>query len=568
MIERLESNNGELCSNLYFLGKRTTIKTSEGIRVVALGGVIDPSLTVAASKDKYTPLSSVGDANTLKGANTADILITYPWPDNVRKGSKVDFPATTTTQPEPQAADAAPIPTLSSHPSIAELTARLKPRYHFSTSPIFYEREPYFHPPSPDSQENNPGGYAITRFISLAPFGNPTKQKWIYAFTLDPTASAPLTVPAGTTASPFAFLLDKKRALPSQSQSFSRFATDTGASQPRYHSKGANKRQKHDRGPPPDPSSCFFCLSNPSLDTNLVVSIGSDAYLTTAKGPLPTSGTFAKSFSKSASTSPLNAEDTDPSTASPTTPCPLHILIIPLPHVPTLTRHHLSPPSTLTSTLAEMHRYRHALNAMLASKAHTRLGSATWEVSRAGGVHAHWQFCPVDAAMVRKGVVEAGFRVEGENGGLPGFRVGGRGVGYENGDAVDDGDEEGDGKQQRKETMQKEEEEDQTDFFRVWLWAPAPSGTGQASTIPTPSYNKTLTMPLPAPGSSDVRFDLQFGRRVLAKLLGLEKRSHWRECAQTEAEEVEDATGFKEMFVAWDFTLGGGEGEGEGEGGS
>lgn len=34
------------------------------------------------------------------------------------------------------------------------------------------------------------------------------------------------------------------------------------------------------------PDQCFFCLSNPKTETHMIVSIGSQAYLTVAKGPL------------------------------------------------------------------------------------------------------------------------------------------------------------------------------------------------------------------------------------------------------------------------------------------
>jgi hypothetical protein len=52
-----------------------------------------------------------------------------------------------------------------------------------------------------------------------------------------------------------------------------------------------------------------------------------------------------------------------------------------------------------------------------------------------------------------------------------------------------------------------------------------------------------------------VRFSLQFGRVVLAKLLGLEKRIQWRDCAQTEEEESRDIEAFKNAFKEYDFTL-------------
>jgi hypothetical protein len=119
VIQKLESSSDELCHNLFFLGKRTTMKTSEGIRIVALGGLLDPNIVAGQSKDKYPPFYSETDAKILRGATTADILITNEWPEGIRKRSKVEF------NPEVQ-------PTAQQ--CIADLDVVLKPKYHFSTS--------------------------------------------------------------------------------------------------------------------------------------------------------------------------------------------------------------------------------------------------------------------------------------------------------------------------------------------------------------------------------------------------------------------------------------------------
>ena len=62
---------------------------------------------------------------------------------------------------------------------------------------------------------------------------------------------------------------------------------------------------------------------------------------------------------------------------------------------------------------------------------------------------------------------------------------------------------------------------------------------------------KSLVLPL----SANFRFDLQFGRRVMAKLLRLEDRINWKDCLQSEAEEVTDADAFKKAFKEYDFSL-------------
>lgn len=490
VVEKLESSDGELCEHLFFLGKRAVLKTSEGIRLAALGGRLDPNLAVASSKDKYTPFYSIGDANSLRGANSVDILITSEWPENVRKGSKVDFASANTDD-------------LASHRCVSELCNALKPRYFFTTSPnAFYEREPFFHAPSEPRED----GYAITRFISLGSFGNTAKAKWIYAFSLDPTASAPVTIPGGTTASPISFTVPAgaaKRA--AADSSFSRYDSNT------HHSGGqrSSKRRRNNQGPP-GPSECFFCLSNPNLAAHLVTSIGTDAYLTIAKGPLSTSSTFAAS----------------------NITFPAHILIIPLPHAPTLSS--IPDASSRTSTLAEMHRYRRSLQDMLLARGQGRLGAVTWEVSRAGGIHTHWQFLPVPVQLARKGLVEAGFKVEVENEAWPAAFAAGVGA---------------------DETVEGEP----GDFFRLWIWTPTMEGRVEAavdaedegSRSTSEGTTRSMTLPL----DSSFRFDLQFGRRVLAKLLGLEKRRDWRDCGQSEEEETADAEAFKEAFKAYDFSL-------------
>lgn len=483
IVDRLESSAGEVCPNLYFIGKRTTIKTSEGIRVVALGGSLDVNLTVGVSKDKYAPFYSEDDAKVLRGANSADILVTSQWPASIRTGSKVEV----------NFGDGEP----TSQQCIADLCSALKPRYHFSATPdAFYEREPFFHAPT----EAAPNVYPITRFISLAAYGNSKKQKWIYAFSLDPSAALPVAIPAGTTPSPLSSMGKKRPAQPTQQQPY-RFSSNS------HHSHGYRSNKRH-KAQPPSQQQCFFCLSNPNIATHLITSIADNTYLTTAKGPLTTSSTYASS----------------------SLDFPGHILIIPLTHAPTLAA--IQPDDDRRSTYAEMQRYRNALQTMLKEVGRGSLGSVTWEISRGGGVHAHWQFLPVPGEMVEKGLVEAAFRVEAENERYPTFerRDVGDGADYH------------------------------SDFFRVIIWRP--EGKGKAADVQDGGKDErkkeggggketSLVLPL----DPSFRFDLQFGRRVLAKLLGLEKRMHWQDCAQSHEDEVADAEAFKRDFKKSDFSL-------------
>lgn len=456
----------QICPNLHFLGIRSITKTSEGIRIVTLGGRLDDTIVAGLSKDQSLPFHTVGDAKSLRGANTADILLTSSWPASIRIGSKVPIPESAVETP--------------GYEHISDLCASLKPRYHFSSSPdFFYEREPFFHSPSPDALDVRP----ITRFISLAAYGNPSKQKSLYAFSLQPSVDPTTPLPPGTTISPFtAWANGKKRPAP-DSEPYSRFFNGNDNT---YH---RHKRGRRDRQPPPGPGECFFCLSNPNVGAHLVTSIGEDAYVTTAKGPLTTSTTntaFGLDF-------------------------PGHMLIIPLTHSPTLA---LITEGGAVKTYAEMNRFKTALQSMIADRSCGRLGAVTYEVSRGNGIHTHWQFLPIPETLIRKELVEAAFRVEAENMHYPAFHTRDPGLGEEDGD-----------------------------FFRVWIWTPPDEDSPEGTT-------KCLTLSL----DNDMRFDLQFGRKVLAKLLGLEKRIQWRDCAQTEEEEEKDVEAFKMAFQAFDFS--------------
>ncbi|KAL4929346.1 CwfJ domain protein [Aspergillus undulatus] len=487
VIEQIEAND-EVCPNLYYLGKRGTLKTSEGIRIVALGGnLVDAS----ASGSKYHPSYTESDARTLIGAHHADILLTHQWPKGIRNGSKVDLPENATPPQETQC--------------IADLCSALKPRYHLSsTDGLFYEREPFFHLPTEDSPDAKP----LTRFISLASYSKISKQKWMYAFTLDPKTPHPLSIPVGTTVTPFPSIPTKRKPLPDQNTSYSRFApTDDN-----NHNQRPRKRA---RAPPPGPEQCFFCLSNPNIATHLITSIGTEAYLTTAKGPLPTSKTFVPHLN-----------------------FPGHMLIIPFNHSPALNS--ITDAPARHAAWGEMQRYRSALHAMLQNRSNGALGAVTWEVSRSNGIHVHWQFLPVPADLIKRGLLEAAFKVEAENLKYPKFEpaksrsTSGSGLGSET--TID---------------PTNDPSAEPGDFFRLWIWSPAESESEPSPSKEPKGVERTLLLPLP----TETRFDLQFGRRVMAKLMQLEKRISWKDDVQSQAEEQGDAEAFKEGFREFDFTL-------------
>ncbi|PHH88063.1 hypothetical protein CDD83_8048 [Cordyceps sp. RAO-2017] len=455
----------EICPNLHFLGKRSVTKTSDGVRITVLGGLVDTNLVGGQSKEQHLPFHTEDDAKALRGANSTDILLTSMWPTGVWAGSRVAL------EPSQQAS-------IQSTEAIAELCAALKPRYHFSASPgdFFYEREPFLHPPATDSDTQH-----ATRFISMAPYGNDAKAKSLYAFSLNRSDTG---VPRGATGSPFA---PQPRKRPHGDETYSRF----GHHDDDRHGRRGKKRRL---SPPPGPDRCYFCLSNPNVPVHMCCCIGDDSYITTAKGPLPASTTFAE-------------QGLD---------FPGHFIITPLPHAPTIARigSVTDPASEAVRTHVEMSRFREALQAAIAAKSSHKLGAATWEISRERNVHLIWQLVAVPAELVQKGLAEAAFRVEAENRKYPALEA---------------------------RELSLEQQAGYGDFFRVWLWAD--NGEDRIK-------GQSLVMPL----APDTRFDLQFGRRVLAKLMGLEGRAVWQDCGQTVEEETKDVEAFRRAFEDWDFT--------------
>lgn len=533
IIEKIKESDNDVCPNLYFLDKCCTTKTSEGMKIVNLAGTLDKAAvtTDRSSKERFLPSHTPNDARALHGSNSADILITSHWPLSIQSGSKV---------PIPESCPAGPF----EEQSVADLCTALKPRYHFSTSDqFFYEREPFSH--APDRQSEHLDNNKITRFISLAAFNNTAGAKWLYAFNFDPTAPQPLNPPSGTTLSPF--FKNRKRSLDSQAEHFSRFSSNHHPHQHNYH------HSKRPRGPP-TPAECFFCLSNPNLATHLITSIATESYLTTAKGPLSTVSTF------------------------PGLGCPAHILIIPLEHSPTLGL--IPDPESRQRTEKEMHRYRRALQQYVSSSTssssrssvgataanlspHTLdaesrsdnqekvmegenknentqpLGAVTWELSRTAGVHIHWQFLPIPLSLITSGALHSALKsaAAAANPHLPPFTS---------------------SSSSSSASSPPSSSSPSDNHFRIWIFKPSSSDKKVTAEEEEDEKEEVLTLLLPQEGIS---LDVQFGRRIMAKLLGLESRANWRDVVdlvppeEIIKEEERDANVFKEGFKRWDFSV-------------
>lgn len=198
--------------------------------------------------------------------------------------------------------------------SLDQLVTKHKPRYVFSQGD-FFEYGPF---------EFEDG--TCCRFVSLHTEG---EGKWFYAFNF------PL-VPKDVSKNdlvenPF---LDNKRKL-----------EDAG--------DVAEKRTKV-----VTPKDCFFCLSNPKVETHMIITIGTSVYLTVAKGPLSRS----------------NAE----------IPFSGHGIIIPVDHVSL----------TNDSIEKEMNEYESKI-ATKFEESYPDLTLITFDLNLKKNVHYHKQFLPI-----------------------------------------------------------------------------------------------------------------------------------------------------------------------------
>lgn len=513
--KKLEST-GEICSNLFYLGRKGTLTTTEGIRIVFLGGrQVQNEESMTQSIGKYDPLFLENEARVLQGANNAHIILSNQWPARIENGSSVPIPDG--------------IDTNTSVAAISNLCAHLKPRYHFSPSPTTcWKREPFMWP----MEYNSDADTKITRFESM---GNVTlkNSEWISAFTLDP--AKPASTEGAQRSAPFTTLSPRgkrKRDALAPDAHPGRFDRSSN-----HYGGGRNKKR---RGGNADPNDCFMCLGKPTFSADMVVSIGDESFLTSLRGPLPTLTTFPLLKSTG------------------------NLMIIPMYHAAEETAHGRRAASELQTEFDEMTHYRRALQHMLVSKCRRELGAVCWEVNRMGIRHFHWQWIACPNTLITKGLVDGAFKIAAEKND------------YEKFQACE---------------PDKLLPDRRSDYFRVWIWSPftasppandtpkddsapglhpstPPSAASspiaqadaisagidtdpQARTLPPQSTETSMYLEIP----QDQRFNIQFGRTVMASLLKLEHRADWRSVPVEEGDEARDAEAWKEDLGEWDFAM-------------
>ncbi|ORX67160.1 hypothetical protein DL89DRAFT_294936 [Linderina pennispora] len=330
VLSRIEARSGEVCQNLVLLKNHGILQTSEGMKVAYLSGQQQPELqqpednsednneyeaaddsdeakvaTMAESNECTYTNQDMGDllkqvvvennvtAETTGPHPSIDILLTFDWPYGIGPD-----------QPEPEHASN----------KISFISATTKPRYHFAASEgTFFERQPYKYS---------------------------DKIKWFYAMNIMPLQSSncgdtsPSQVPENSTENPHRAHFPSSNGIMNREELRRIMASinleslgakrdgpdlkrQKGAPPPLDYTcnickvgghwiRDCPERHQAERKPrseiPPEGArtstsrmnliniaqTCWFCLSNPNVDQNLIVAIGDEAYVAMAKGPLVT----------------------------------------------------------------------------------------------------------------------------------------------------------------------------------------------------------------------------------------------------------------------------------------
>lgn len=277
-LESCYSSNseGELCKNVAYLGEKGLFVGSSGLKIVYLSGkekkcsgTESHGFTGKVVKDLF------GSHSSDEGV---DILLTSQWPQGVSKYTKF----TSGIDNDEDCSKA-----------ISQLALMLKPRYHFAGgNGIYFERQPYRnHRVLAETAQQ------VTRFIGLATYNNPSKQKFLYAFTITPMktlSKKELTKqPDDVTECPYEFdssaLEARKAVKPDHAAQFFYDMTQHESLEKRGKKRHPDMHQERGRPAKTRPQAsgpCWFCLGGKGVEKHLVVSVGESTYVALAKGGL------------------------------------------------------------------------------------------------------------------------------------------------------------------------------------------------------------------------------------------------------------------------------------------
>lgn len=257
----------------------------------------------------------------------ADVLFSYNWPYCIAADQRL---------------------TLVGDNAVDSVVKKLQPRYHFAAGTEMgkvYEHVPVAWNPK-----------RSYRFISLAREG--TGNKWFYAFGIDTGDDETSTLATNPF---FEEAIKRPREDETNGPATKQLRLDSSTNTDTVLLKQVKVVA---------PSECFFCLSNPRLESHMIVSIGKFSYLTIAKGPL---------------TRPNRSMDFSG-----------HAIVIPIDHRPTL--------SADLEVNQEIEKYQQSLADAFAKNGYDVV---FYEISRPENVHYHIQMVPVPRGLIGKGFERA-----------------------------------------------------------------------------------------------------------------------------------------------------------------
>lgn len=379
-----------------------------------------------------------------------DILLTFQWPKAIAREKKL---------------------TLVSNEKLDPIVSMVQPRYHFAVgtdSGKYLERDPF---KWKDTTR-------VTRFISLAKYGR--EDKWCYAFKIGLSNSEDQHLDISSE-NPFENQIEE----PEEEKVLKRSSEPDSVSKKRARLV--------------DPSTCFFCLSNPKVATYMIISISSSVYLTVAKGPL----TFPRDE--------LNFSG--------------HGIIIAISHVPTL-RSGVEDQqlSVLNSDFyRDILKYQLALIKMFQSIQTTNYCVVFFEISRSSAIHYHIQFVPIPTELID------GFETQLHKTCKKNSEM------YPNNVTV------------QFEKLDETIEEDKSKLESIM--------NDQEYILFTVAHSESKYIKYIAKLPKEGTVDLQLPRKVLSYLLSTPKRSQWQKCVQPFHVEEEEAQNFRIKFKPYDFTM-------------
>ncbi|CAO3652564.1 unnamed protein product [Cunninghamella blakesleeana] len=576
--ERVDNYEGEVSENLYYLGKKGIMTTAQGLKIAFLSGLFEKSdqmdidnknegkeeennntMNGEEEINKYKPAyyhrSDIEQLKNTKFPLTipygVDILLTTEWPKEIENKSTIPFETASKKKIE------------TSNSNISELTLALKPRYHFATSEnMFYEREPYDNIMGFGGSSERPATH-VSRFIGLGKAFNKEKQRWFYAYNIVPLTKATPEVlnmrPSNTTECPFwSFIKSKLSSHAGQKRSaaedYSNFfwgdnpqSKKRGGLPPNYVCKicqGTDhfikdcphkEKSKDEQLTPPEGYVCKICQGTNHFIKDCPHKEKSrhekskDEQLTPPEGYVckicQKTGHFIKDCPNRFQKPDLSscwfclsnpkiekhlitsigseiyatlAKGPLISPANSPVPGGGHILLITITH---FSNFGIIPDEDRKNIDLDLNNYKKALKAFYAKYDQDMVTFQISRESKRGLNHSHIQVLPIPKNK-SSDIIEQVAKEEAEKA---------------NYDLIEGAPPSGD-----------------KAFFDMEL----PNGKHLVHVI-----------------HPKERFNLQFGRAILAKALDTPDREDWKACAQTEDEEKQAAKEFKKAFRPFDFTL-------------